>query len=208
MKKNYFMIALVTLFSLAICPLGAQNVNQDCKVGEFSAINLQSVGDINFTQSDRYSCRMEGPLKSVEKTSVEVKGGTLIITHKGKDANKTKDLTLHITAPDLNNVVINGVGNFIATTPLQLKNLALILNGVGDYEVKKLRCEKVELVVNGVGNMDINANCKEVNGKLNGVGNITLSGKADKATLRRDGVGRIGHNHLECSNVTSTGVGL
>lgn len=105
MKKNYFMIALATLLSLAICPIVAQNVNQDCKVGEFSVIILQSVGDINFTQSDRYSCRMEGLLGSVEKTSVEVKGGTLTITHKGKDTNKTKNLTFHIT-----DVTSTGVG--------------------------------------------------------------------------------------------------
>lgn len=208
MKKNYFMIALATLLSLAICPIMAQNVNQDCKVEDFSAITLQSVGNINFTQSDRYSCRMEGPLESVEKTSVEVNGSTLTITHKGKDTNKTKNLTFHITAPNLSNVVINGVGNFNTTTPLQLKNISLVLNGVGDYDVKNLRCEKLELVVNGVGNMDINVNCKEVDGKLNGVGNITLSGKADKATLRRDGVGRIGHKHLKCPEVTSKGAGL
>lgn len=210
MKKNYFIIALTAILSMVICPLSAQNVNQDCKVGEFTSINLQSVGDIIFTQSDKYSCRMEGPLKSIENTVVEVKGGTLVISSiKNKNKNNNiKNLKLHITAPSLANVEINGVGDFKASTPLKLNNIVCTLNGVGNYEVKSLRADEVQLYVNGVGNMDIDVNCKVINAKVNGVGNISLSGKADKATLRRDGVGRIGHKNLKCADLTTGGHGL
>lgn len=58
MTKNIFITAVAVLLSVALCPLWAQNVSEDCKVGEFSAINLRSVGNIIFTQSDTYSCRM------------------------------------------------------------------------------------------------------------------------------------------------------
>ena len=57
MTKNIFITAVAVLLSVALCPLWAQNVSEDCKVGEFSAINLRSVGNIIFTQSDTYSCR-------------------------------------------------------------------------------------------------------------------------------------------------------
>ena len=53
MTKNIFITAVAVLLSVALCPLWAQNVSEDCKVGEFSAINLRSVGNIIFTQSDR-----------------------------------------------------------------------------------------------------------------------------------------------------------
>ena len=192
MTKNIFITAVAVLLSVALCPLWAQNVSEDCKVGEFSAINLQSVGNIVFTQSDTYSCRMEGPFEYVDKTKVTVKGETLVIEYKQKNVKNVKNLTFYITAPDLNNVKIDGVGNFNARESLKLKNITFKLDGVGNCEVKNLRCDEVQLIVDGVGNMD-------------GVGNITLSGKADRASLKRDGVGRINHKKLKCPDVSTKG---
>ena len=54
MTKNIFITAVAVLLSVALCPLWAQNVSEDCKVGELSAINLRSVGNIIFTQTDTY----------------------------------------------------------------------------------------------------------------------------------------------------------
>ena len=194
MTKNIFITAVAVLLSVALCPLWAQNVSEDCKVGEFSAINLQSVGNIVFTQSDTYSCRMEGPFEYVDKTKVTVKG-----------VKNVKNLTFYITAPDLNNVKIDGVGNFNATESLKLKNITFKLDGVGNCEVKNLRCDEVQLIVDGVGNMEMNVNCNTVKAKVDGVGNITLSGKADRASLKRDGVGRINHKKLKCPDVSTKG---
>lgn len=91
MTKNIFITAVAVLLSVALCPLWAQNVSEDCKVGEFSAINLQSVGNIVFTQSDTYSCRMEGPFEYVDKTKVTVKGETLVIEYKQKECKKRQE---------------------------------------------------------------------------------------------------------------------
>ena len=205
MTKNIFITAVAVLLSVALCPLWAQNVSEDCKVGEFSAINLQSVGNIVFTQSDTYSCRMEGPFEYVDKTKVTVKGETLVIEYKQKNVKNVKNLTFYITAPDLNNVKRDGVGNFTARESMKLKNITFKLDGVGNCEVKNLRCDEVQLIVDGVGNMEMNVNCNTVKAKVDGVGNITLSGKADRASLKRDGVGRINHKKLKCPDVSTKG---
>ena len=205
MTKNIFITAVAVLLSVALCPLWAQNVSEDCKVGEFSAINLQSVGNIVFTQSDTYSCRMEGPFEYVDKTKVTVKGETLVIEYKQKNVKNVKYLTIYISAPDLNNVKIDGVGNFNARESLKLKNITFKLDGVGNCEVKNLRCDEVQLIVDGVGNMEMNVNCNTIKAKVDGVGNITLSGKADRASLKRDGVGRINHKKLKCPDVSTKG---
>ena len=190
MTKNIFITAVAVLLSVALCPLWAQNVSEDCKVGEFSAINLRSVGNIIFTQSDTYSCRMEGPFEYVDKTKVTVKGETLVIEYKQKS------------------VKIDGVGNFNAKETLKLKNITFKLDGVGNCEVKKLHCDELELMVDGVGNMNVNVNCNTVKAKVDGVGNIKLSGKADRASLKRDGVGRINHKGLKCPDVSTKGWGF
>ena len=203
--KIIFITAVAVLLSVALCPLWAQNVSEDCKVGEFSAINLLSVGNIVFTQADTYSCRMEGPFEYVEKTKEPVNGETLVIEYKQKNVKNVKNLTFYITAPDLNNVKIDGVGNFNARESLKLKNITFKLDGVGNCEVKNLRCDDVQLIVDGVGNMEMNVNCNTIKAKVDGVGNITLSGKADRASLKRDGVGRINHKKLKCPDVSTKG---
>ncbi len=208
MTKNIFITAVAVLLSVALCPLWAQNVSEDCKVGEFSAINLRSVGNIIFTQSDTYSCRMEGPFEYVDKTKVTVKGETLVIEYKQKNVKNVKNLTFYITAPDLKSVKIDGVGNFNAKETLKLKNVTFKLDGVGNSEVKKLHCDELELMVDGVGNMNVNVNCNTVKAKVDGVGNIKLSGKADRASLKRDGVGRINHKGLKCPDVSTKGWGF
>ena len=48
MTKNIFIVAIAVLLSVAFCSLSAQNVSKDYNVGDFSAINLQSVGNIIF----------------------------------------------------------------------------------------------------------------------------------------------------------------
>ncbi len=48
MTKNIFIVAIAVLLSVAFCSLSAQNVSKDYNVGDFFAINLQSVGNIIF----------------------------------------------------------------------------------------------------------------------------------------------------------------
>ena len=101
--------------------------------------------------------------------------------------------------------VLLSVANFNARESSKLKNITFKLDGVGNCEVKNLRCDEVQLIVDGVGNMEMNVNCNTIKAKVDGVGNITLSGKADRASLKRDGVGRINHKKLKCPDVSTKG---
>ena len=118
MTKNIFIVAIAVLLSVAFCSLSAQNVSKDYNVGDFSAINLQSVGNIIFAQSAECTCRLGGPSEFVEKTRVTVKNGTLVIDYKEKNVKNVKNLIFYITAPDLSKVKIDGVGNFDAKEKL------------------------------------------------------------------------------------------
>ena len=106
MTKNIFIVAIAVLLSVAFCSLSAQNVSKDYNVGDFFAINLQSVGNIIFAQSAECTCRLGGPSEFVEKTRVTVKNGTLVIDYKEKNVKNVKNLIFYITAPDLSKVKI------------------------------------------------------------------------------------------------------
>lgn len=205
MTKNIFIVAIAVLLSVAFCSLSAQNVSKDYNVGDFSAINLQSVGNIIFAQSAECTCRLEGPSEFVEKTRVTVKNGTLVIDYKEKNVKNVKNLIFYITALDLSKVKIDGVGNFDAKEKLNLKNIAFELDGVGNCNVKNLHCDELKLDVDGVGNMKMNVDCGLIKAKVDGVGNITLSGKTDTAFFKKDGVGKINHKNLKCKDITKKG---
>ena len=189
MTKNIFIVAIAVLLSVAFCSLSAQNVSKDYNVDEFSAINLQSVGNIIFTQSAGCSCRLEGPSEFVEKTRVTVKNGTLVISYKDRNARNIKNLICYIDAKE----------------ELKLKNIAFELDGVGNCNVKSLYCDELKLDVDGVGNMKLNVDCSTIKAKVDGVGNITVSGKADAAFFKRDGVGKFNYKNLKCKDVTNKG---
>ena len=205
MTKDIFIVAIAVLLSVAFCSLSAQNVSKDYNVGDFSVINLQSVGNIIFTQSAECTCRLEGPSEFVEKTRITVKNETLVISYKDRNARNIKNLICYITAPDLSKVKIDGVGNFDAKERLNFKNIAFELDGVGNCNVKNLHCDGLKLDVDGVGNMKMNVDCGIIKAKVDGVGNITLSGKADTAFFKKDGVGKINHKKLKCKDITKKG---
>ena len=205
MTKNIFIAAIAVLLSVAFCPLSAQTVSKDYIVDEFSAINLQSVGNIIFTQSAGCTCRLEGPSEFVEETRVTVKKGTLVISYKDRNARNVKNLTFYVTAPEFIKLKIDVVGNFEAKEELRLKNIAFELDGVGNCNVKSLYCDELKLDVDGVGNMKLNVDCGTVKANVDGVGNITISGKADTAFFKRNGVGKINSKKLKCEDVTKKG---
>ena len=53
---------------------------------------------------------------------------------------------------------------------LKLKTLLFKLDGVGNCEVKNLRCDEVQLIVDGVGKLEMNVNCNTIKAKVDGVG--------------------------------------
>ena len=201
MIKNISLAIVILVLSLTCRSLSAQNMSKEYNPEAFEYIVLESVGNIIFTQSDKYSCRIEGPTEYVENVKVTVAHDRLVITHdKGKN-NKAKNITFYITAPDLKEVKLDGVGGFNASDILKLKDVTFILNGVGNFNVKSLFCANLKMEVNGVGNMNLNVHCKYIDATLSGVGNIDLSGKADSASLKRAGIGKIQHKKLKCSSL-------
>ena len=152
MTKNIFIVAIAVLLSVAFCSLSAQNVSKDYNVDEFSAINLQSVGNIIFTQSAGCSCRLEGPSEFVEKTRVTVKNGTLEL--------KLKNIAFEL----------DGVGNCNVKS-LYCDELKLDVDGVGNMKLN-VDCSTIKAKVDGVGNITVSGKADAAFFKRDGVGKI------------------------------------
>ena len=166
------------------------------KVADFSMIRLEAVGDIFFTQSDRCSVRIEGPQEYVSKTTTVVKNGVLVIGYQ-KNNNNSKHIKLSITAPNLDNVKLQGVGSFNCREPLRSRRFDLILSGVGDVNIDNLKCKDFTVKLDGVGGVNVKVDCDALEAQANGVGSMTLNGKAGTAKISRNGVGGVNTSGLK-----------
>ncbi|MEG0464788.1 DUF2807 domain-containing protein [Bacteroides sp.] len=201
MNTKLFLIATLLLIGALLLPIYAQSdkvIVRNEAVSTFSAIRMEAVGDIIFTQSDDCSFRMEGSEKYLAKLVTEVKNHTLVIRiqEQGKRNNKMKGVKYYITAPTLSTVKISGVGDFISTQPLKLSDLLLVFEGVGGIRINDLTCKNLQLKMEGVGKADIHLNCDHLRASVDGIGSVTLSGQAKTAQISKDGIGSVNTKKL------------
>jgi len=177
-------------FSNGITP-SKNYITRDFKVSGFDNLDLNTVADIQYTQSTDGSTSLQiyGSDNIVELVNVDVRDNTLVINMKKKNVNKA-DLKINISSPNMQNIKISGVGNFTINDKLETTNLKLKNEGVGSIKINNLSCQELDLVTEGVGD-------------------VYIQGKAEKASLISQGVGDIKASDLESKSVTaaSNGVG-
>lgn len=205
MKKiASIFVGLVMVFLCATC-ISAKGSSDD-KVSEtrsvsaFHSIEVESVAEVYFTQSDTYSLRVEGEKKWVNQTKCTVKDGVLLITwaEKGKKTTKNVNgLSIYISAPDLQKVIFEGVGSFNCKSRLSLKDVKFDIQGVGSLNVADLHARNVKITLEGVGNGELTVDCDRLDASVEGVGSLTLSGKARSAHISKDGIGSVSTRRLK-----------
>ena len=121
---NYLLLAATLAFFCVttVCAKdGDARVTQTRKVEAFHAIDITAVGEIIFTQADKYSLRIEGKEKSVNRTTTSVSGdGTLHIGFKGRSGRGNNGVTIYLSAPSLDGIEFRGVGSFRCEGDLKL----------------------------------------------------------------------------------------
>lgn len=176
-----------------------EKVSETRNLSGFSNIEMSSVGAVYFTQGDSYSFRIEGDKKFVENTATKVKDGCLKITSIEKITTRgtNNGVKIYITAPDLDYLVLSGVGSFVCDDKLELDDIEFELKGVGSLEISDLRCQSVDVSLKGVGSAELNVDCDMINGEVKGVGSLEVSGKAGKANFKKSGIGSIDRDDLK-----------
>ena len=193
----YILLAATLAFfcvSTACAKDGDARVSQTRKVEAFHAIDISAIGEIIFTQADRYSLRIEGKEKSVNRTTTSVSGdGTLHIGFKGRSGRGNNNgVKIFLSAPSLDGIEFSGVGSFRCEDVLKLDgDLNIDIDGVGEVVIDDLVCRILDIDLDGVGDAEITVNCDYVNASMHGVGSVTLRGNARSANLSRGGIGEL-----------------
>ena len=163
----------------------------------YTSIHIDGVSTINFTQGDDWACRVEGRAEEVADLVTTVKNGTLTIGHKDKKRKSRRGTDIYLTAPRLEAVTFDGVGQFNCEKTLNADDIRFTIDGVGALHIEDLRCRSVKLEIDGVGKGNVHVDCETLNALIDGVGTMTLSGHADHANIKKDGIGHFSTRRLK-----------
>ncbi len=169
-----FLFSSTTLFAQKKSIKGSGNVIQeDRQVADFHSIDFDGVFNVELTQGNSQKVTVEADDNIVERIETFVEDGTLILRFKKKtNIKKSKKLRVYITYTELRSLDIDGVGNVTMTNTLRSS---------GDLYVD----------FDGVGNLELNAECKNLKIDADAVGNLTMSGAADHVEMNNDGIGSV-----------------
>lgn len=146
-------------------------ITESRTIPPFNSINLVTVGNVQLTQGATQSVSVTVDDNVMDYILTTVSNGVLTIS-SDTGVNVTDfDLILNITMIDLEDLTLTGVGNIISA-------------GTFNADV-------VDLLLHGVGNIDMSLNVDRLNSIFSGVGNFQLLGSADRHQIIHSAVGNM-----------------
>lgn len=214
MIKSLFLLSTlsITLFLFNSCKSfdSGPKTSKSFPISEFSKLNLEIVGEVNYEQSDHFYLEVNGGTNLIEALTVTNDNGQLMIKLKDKDhfSGNKNDLEFRIGSPNLEKINFNSVGTFLSKNEFKGDELTIVNNGVGEVKMTDCNVENFNLVSNGVGTIKIKGSTSSTYINSQGVGDIDCSQfKSETAIIECSGIGNISvyaQNHIK---VNLSGIG-
>ena len=216
MRKTIYLLCAISVFliGLTACQENSRIMTKNYTVSSFNAIKSKVVGNIVFAQSNEVAVSVEGSESLVKNLVVEVENGTLNLSFEDEIIEnsffplKNKRLTIHVSAPNIGNINMDGVGNLKFEGSVKSDTLFVKMKGVGNIEVEELENKFLSIESKGVGNISLSGNGQTVNLNSEDVGNIDAEDfLAKNVTIHSSGVGNINCYASDSIEIHGSGVG-
>ena len=195
------ILSLITFIgaSLNACMAKDIETSETRNLSGYTSIHIDGVATVCFTQSDTYSCRIEGKAKELARLTTTVENGILTIGQRidHKREQNIQGATLYLSAPTLDEVEIDGVGTFECEEPLKAEDIRFEIDGVGTIKIADLHCQTVQIDIDGVGKGNVNVYCDKLKARADGVSSLKLSGKARSADIKDGFLSKINDRRLK-----------
>lgn len=182
----------------------------------FDAVELRWFGDMIVTQGDGESLTVEGEPELLQKLSVRVDGGTLVLEigqdwleriMEGIRALGKRPLTYRIGVEKLKRLAVSGRGS-VRCDRLRSDELTLAVSGQGDVRVRDLQAKDVRLRISGRGEMELEGSAESARVDITGSGEVELEDLAlARADVRISGHGEAELRVSDTLDVTISGYG-
>ena len=212
MKNLYVLLSALFMVMIAVsCTFGQKNeiTDKSYPIESFKSVKFEAVANIIYTQSDRVSVTVEGDKEMIDNLRITERNGILNIVHDKKyRVRNKKNLTIYISSQSIEEVNIDGVGNWTMKGKVKTENLKIDFEGVGNLEALELESNNIKVNSKGVGNIVLGGTTNFLDMKSEGVGSInTQKLLAIKAVVKSSGVGSVKFYASESIDLSNNGVG-
>lgn len=215
MKKNNILLMLAFLGGLLFsCQpsdsiYSGEQVEEERSLKPFNRLRVSGIINLNLSQGDSESLRVEGDSKWVDQLKVEQRGDLLSISLKEGQTSwgKNEKIEVFLQLKDLRELEFEGAGQIKTSSMLDLDELFISGKGVGNI-VLELEAEMVKAELNFVGNMELKGFAREFRLENEGLGNIDASKLiSQKVDLTSSGIGKITVHAEEELQMNVSGIG-
>jgi len=203
MRKNLFLMLAITAFSFSMQAQkndkyddkdrieGSGNViTKDISVNSFDELDASGVFNLQLSQGDKETLRIEADDNLMDLFIVENEGSTLTIKMKKNSYfNSKKQLKVYVTFKTLKSMNLGMVG--------------------GTSSDEKLKFADLKLKNQSVGSVSLNMTLQTLNMENQSVGSVKLEGSAENAVVKNNSVGSInaGNFVVQKMDIENNGVG-
>ena len=192
MKNTIKLLAVIALFGGAVTASAQEYKSHEvANAPAFNSIEV-SGGDVNvyFSQGEKHSFSINGPVKAVKATKIKVKNNTLIIDYNepffmGDD----NDLSVYVTAPNINRIVVSGEADFESKTAFQGKDLTIKTLKNGEVSMKYLSVGQINIDAKSTSSVDLDyVEANLINVASQDRAEVELSGSTDQMKVLKKGM--------------------
>ena len=203
MRKNFlFMLAVVAMGFSTMAQKndkyddkdrieGSGNViTKEITVKSFDELNASGIFNLQLSQGDKESVKIEADDNLMDLFTVENEGSTLKISmKKNSNFNSKKHLKVYVTFKTLKSMELSMVG--------------------GTSSDEKLKFADLKLKNQSVGSVSLNMTLQTLNLENQSVGSVKLEGSAENAVVKSNSVGSInaGNFIVQKMDIENNGVG-
>ena len=170
---------------------GSGNViTKDIAIKSFDELDASGVFNLQLSQGDKESVRIEADDNLMDLFTVENDGSTLTIKmKKNSNFNSKKQLKVYVTFKNLKSMNLGMVG--------------------GTSSDEKLKFADLKLKNQSVGSVSLNMTLQTLNMENQSVGSVKLEGSADNAVVKNNSVGSInaGNFVVQKMEIENNGIG-
>ena len=203
MRKNLFLMLAITALGFSTMAQknnkyddkdrieGSGNViTKDISVKSFDELDASGVFNLQLSQGDKETLRIEADDNLMDLFIIENEGSTLTIKmKKNSNFNSKKQLKVYVTFKTLKSMNLGMVG--------------------GTSSDEKLKFADLKLKNQSVGSVSLNMTLQTLNMENQSVGSVKLEGSAENAIVKNNSVGSInaGNFVVQKMDIENNGVG-
>lgn len=134
MKKISIIAAIALMFYSSCMIAGTKGsghvITKEYHETGFKNIDISSSMKVYLTQGDNYEVKIDAEDNILDLIVVKKEGDKLILKFKNNvSVSPTKDIVIHITAPDFHELEASGAGGYVSTGLIKTNELSLGLSG-------------------------------------------------------------------------------